>query len=168
MKKVRREIVICGSVAILQLTQGKHTVFDAAFADQVGQFNWTARKKRNYFYACGRVEGGKKTEMHRWIMKLASGKKTPGMVIDHINGDSLDNRIANLRAVSHSINASNQQRKGGHRGISQRKNCYRVSVFRDGVRKQKSGFKTLQEAIEYRNQLWAEVFPDVQMRENVK
>lgn len=169
MRKVRREIVTCGTVAVLQLTQGKHAIFDAAFADKVGQYNWTARKKQNYFYACARVDGNT-TEMHRWIMRLTIGNKTPGIVIDHINGDSLDNRLANLRQVSYSINAANSQRKANNmRGISKVKNGkYRVRVFRDGIRTQKAGIATMQEAIEYRNKLWAEVFPEVQMRENVK
>ena len=43
------------------------------------------------------------------------------LVVDHINGDHYDNRIKNLRCVTHSENAKNRKRpdnnKSGHQGV---------------------------------------------------
>lgn len=44
----------------------------------------------------------------RIIWELFNGKIPEGMQIDHINGDSTDNRISNLRCVSNKINSHNQ------------------------------------------------------------
>lgn len=46
----------------------------------------------------------------------------PDTVVDHINGDRLDNRRANLRVVSQGMNSQNQRLSGasssGYRGVS--------------------------------------------------
>lgn len=46
---------------------------------------------------------------HRVIWMLAYGS-WPSKFIDHINGDQADNRIVNLRDVSHAENGRNQKR----------------------------------------------------------
>jgi hypothetical protein len=50
---------------------------------------------------------GKQYAAHRIIWKLHTGED-PIEVIDHINGDKSDNRIVNLRDVSHLENARNR------------------------------------------------------------
>lgn len=64
--------------------------------------------------------GRKDYAVHRVIWFLANG--TWPVEIDHINGDKSDNRIANLRDVSHSQNMANKRRystnKSGQAGVS--------------------------------------------------
>lgn len=58
-------------------------------------------------------------------------KKWPTEYIDHINENKIDNRIENLRDVSHSVNLANQKNPqrnntSGYRGVSYKK---RIAKF---------------------------------------
>ncbi len=52
---------------------------------------------------------GKNYRAHRLVWIVCKGE-IPSLEIDHINGDSLDNRIENLRLVTRNENAQNQMR----------------------------------------------------------
>jgi hypothetical protein len=52
--------------------------------------------------------GGRLIRVHRYIYEHVHGPVSSGAQIDHVNGDRLDNRIANLRATSHSQNQQNR------------------------------------------------------------
>lgn len=71
--------------------------------------------------------------MHRMVV----GMMPKGAVVDHINGDTLDNRRENLRIVDQTIN--NRNRVGaqknsttGHLGVSPHKDGGFVAVIRHG------------------------------------
>ncbi|MBR9823065.1 MAG: DUF1364 family protein [Rhodobacteraceae bacterium] len=63
---------------------------------------------------------GHKTSAHRVIWKLLNGSDPKS--IDHINGDPSDNRIENLRSVTHRENCRNRalrkKTSSGHQGVS--------------------------------------------------
>lgn len=68
--------------------------------------------QRYYVIGTGRIK------LHRAVLGLDFGD---GRLVDHINGDTLDNRRANLRIVTTAQNAQNQGSRGGtsqHRGVS--------------------------------------------------
>ena len=74
--------------------------------------------RRWHLMPVGYAQTGAVALMHREIMGLEPGD---GKYVDHINGDKLDNRRANLRVVTNAENAQN--RRGGrgtsaHRGVS--------------------------------------------------
>lgn len=77
---------------------------------------------------------------HRLAWVLFYGE-WPAGEIDHINGDKLDNRIANLRVVDRSGNLQNQQRlkshnTSGYPGVSFHKKSgrWQAGIRVDGVR----------------------------------
>ena len=59
--------------------------------------------------------GGKSWKVHRIIFFLCRGYEPE--VVDHINGDTLDNRIENLRGCTQKQNMFNQKCKAGESGI---------------------------------------------------
>lgn len=73
----------------------------------------------------GRVYVSRK-QVHRLVAHAFLGQCPQGYVVDHINGDSYDNRLENLRYVSRSENGLNSH-TGRFRG------GFRIVVFKDGV-----------------------------------
>ena len=83
---------------------------------------------------------GKTYLAHRVIWIMETGDWPSGM-IDHINGNPSDNRISNLRDVTHSTNAQNQRysqarSKTGLLGVvtHRKKGVYSSTIYVDGAR----------------------------------
>ena len=104
-----------------------------------------------YLHPLGYIAGkanGKRTYLHRFIMK-----PLPGKVIDHINGDKLDNRRCNLRACEVKENVRNASRPSnntsGYTGVSFRKdrNVYRANIMVDRKQIHLGHYKTIDGAI---------------------
>lgn len=75
----------------------------------------------------------------------------PTQFIDHINENKQDNRLCNLRLVTHSENLQNQGRptkrsSTGLRGVSRSRTKFKVHICKDGVNKYIGTFDTLVEA----------------------
>ncbi|HUX79102.1 MAG TPA: HNH endonuclease signature motif containing protein [Alphaproteobacteria bacterium] len=93
---------------LIGLTQGQETIVDQELFGNLSGFNWYAHWNKNTksFYArrSSKIAGKSKAiQMHREIMNAPVG-----VVVDHINGNTLDNRIANLRFVT--VRQNNQNR----------------------------------------------------------
>ncbi len=116
------------------------------YAD-LSQFNWHYLKAG---YAVRNTWDGKKngTEyMHRRLMKPQRG-----FVVDHANGNTLDNRRSNLRVCTQAQNIRNQKlskaNKTGFKGVdlhSQNKN-FRAQIAVNGKTKHLGCFNTAEEA----------------------
>ncbi len=104
----------------ISLTRGLVAIVDDEDFDAMIQFNWFAEKGGNTCYAVRTYKVDKKkinVRMHRVI------NNTPdNLLTDHINGDGLDNRRVNLRAVTHQENMINCARwkvgSSKYRGVS--------------------------------------------------
>jgi hypothetical protein len=79
------------------VVDGYDVLFDECLSDEILSKKWSVTKNKNVFY----VRSGQ-TYMHRFVM---SAKK--GQMIDHINGNGLDNRLSNLRFSCHQANRAN-------------------------------------------------------------
>ena len=58
-------------------------------------------------------EDGKQVYCHRRIWELTNGPISEGMTVDHINRNSLDNRIENLRLATKTLQIRNRKRSWG-------------------------------------------------------
>lgn len=101
----------------IQLNNGAVALVDEGDYLLVSGYQWYLTP---YGYAItgSRRDDGRQTTlpMHRLIMK-----PTERIVVDHINGDGLDNRRCNLRLASYSQNGQNrrnqQNNKSGFKGV---------------------------------------------------
>lgn len=94
----------------IPLTQGKETVIDAEDWPRVSAHKWYAQRRPKGFYvgSAVRFEDGqvRYLRLHRFILNAA-----PGTLVDHIDGDTLNNTRANLRMATVSQNAMNMRPK---------------------------------------------------------
>jgi hypothetical protein len=95
--------IVDGEIARVPLTQGKVAIIDAGDADLVSQHIWAAaRAKRDRYYAQASLAGNGVIAMHRLLIEPPDD-----MLVDHIDGDGLNNRRANLRPCTNSQNLQN-------------------------------------------------------------
>lgn len=98
----------------------------------------------------------KQVGVHRVIWEMHNGPIPTGMVIDHIDRNSLNNKIENLRLATKSANSMNAKGKSGKRsGLP--KNVYkdyeyngvikyRAQILADGKRVRIGGFSDIKSA----------------------
>lgn len=86
--------------------------------DELKQYKIYCRKHRgNKYYAVLTIDG-KKTFLHRYLMGLNNVDFTYDVTVDHINGDSLDDRLCNLRICKQNENMKNIKKNGKIVGVS--------------------------------------------------
>ena len=97
-------------MAEIPLTQGRVAIVDDADLPLVTDRPWQVLLTRGNAYASGDEPHSRKREyMHRVILGL--GPDDPH--VDHVNGDGLDNRRANLRLATQRQNMGNMRPRGG-------------------------------------------------------
>lgn len=147
----RREIELCDDHAKVPL-HGRGGVFhgwaivDLDDVEKVRGIAWTLDPRG---YVAGRPAGFKtSTTLHRWlILDGANG----GPVVDHRDGDKLNNRRVNLRQCSQADNAKNtrlgRNNTSGAKGVSQDANGrWRARIWKDRKEIRVGTFNTIEEA----------------------
>lgn len=120
-------------------------IIDPEDYEKVSKHNW-------FIDGAGYARGAKNLRIHQFILDIPKG-----MEADHINGNRLDNRRANLRIVTRRVNAQNcapsTKNRTGVRGVwfvpdSRRRRARYKAQSRDGNGKLicVGTFKTLEEA----------------------
>lgn len=126
------------------LTRGLFALVDHQDLDRVAGVKWVAKpiqRERGGWYA-HRTVGGRTVYLHRYLLHAPAH-----LQVDHINGDGLDNRRANLRlctASQNNLNRTNSNRTG-YRGVEKRGERYRAALFQGG-RQTVGLFDTAEEA----------------------
>lgn len=90
----------------IKLTKGYEAIVDDELFDWLNQWKWNVRDCGVGRYAQRtRPSDHTNLQMHRVIL----GAK-PGEIVDHINGNGLDNRRCNLRLCSQAENTRNRKK----------------------------------------------------------
>ena len=94
--------------------------------------------------------------IHRLVAEAFIPKIDGKIEVDHINRDRQDNRLSNLRWADDYDQRENCNRKAGKTNIKnvyKSYNLFMVTKCAKGIRTPCKYFKTLEDAIEYRNSL---------------
>lgn len=149
--------IIDGDTAVCNVEYGGQIVsvyIDASDYDKVSKYTWRiAKKRQKYYVVTGSFKLGTMVYMHRLVLG-DSVEISEGMEIDHIDGNSLNNRRSNLRIVSRQENIDNQiatriDNQIGIRGVSysKRDKTYKVDFNYHGTRFYTRSWKTLPETV---------------------
>ena len=110
----------------IPITKGKVTIVDDDDYDLLVQWKW--HLSNGYAKTC--VGKGKLRPMHDAIVS-----HDPTLCVDHINGDRLDNRKANLRVCTKRQNSYNRRigknNKTGFKGVFKQRNRFRAVICWD-------------------------------------
>ena len=137
-------------MALLELKKGVVIQLDEADVDLVFGLNWAVHKVKNISYAVYRFSENGKTNhvlMHRHIMQPKIDE-----VVDHIDGNGLNNRRSNLRVCRQFQNTWNKK-NNNQTGVSFKKNkgYWQALIGYKGQRLTCGCYKTKEEAQKARN-----------------
>lgn len=119
------------------------------------------RNKAGKPYINLRLEGSRQfVSLSRYITSAPEG-----MVVDHKNGDTLDNRLENLRVVDKRTNMRNRKRwnKTGKRGVYKVRKPDGTVVYE--ARLMVGAFATIEEAERAYQEAYKQLFPDALIQE---
>lgn len=153
----KNEIVIEGNIARIFLYNCKgikhfeEAIIDSEDVERVKNYKWCLKKKGKNNYAWNRIVG----YLQNFIMNFVP---TNIIVIDHINGNGLDNRRCNLRICTQSQNCMNTKvfntNTSNHKGVSWHKHRkkWRAFIMVDYKQISLGYFFTKEEAVEARKE----------------
>ena len=142
-------------------THGVHTIlYDDGDADKIEPYSWLIMKGHSTYYAKRslprRTDGSRPTplSLHRELIRCPKG-----MMVDHVNGNGLDNRRENLRICTMSQNMMNRdktnQNSTGFKGVyktgDSKLNPYSAKIQKDKKVYSLGHYKTAEEAARVRD-----------------
>lgn len=118
---------------LIPLSKGQFAIVDDDIYDELIKFKWHAQNNKYGFYASSWITGTKqKRHMHRMVVN-----PTDDMMVDHINGDTLDNRKENLRECTNQQNQFNSRRSSnntsGYKGVTFDRGRWKAQIIIKGV-----------------------------------
>jgi hypothetical protein len=111
---------------LIPLSKGKFAKVDDSWYEYLSQWKWhfDGYYARRNVYVNGR-------QVHILMHRLIAGAKE-GELVDHRNGDALDNQGENLRICNRSTNAMNMRKHRGssiYKGVSKYENKWRTQIW---------------------------------------
>lgn len=139
--------------AVFQINGRDCVVDDEDYKAYIG----VPKEISNGYLMCGKRR--ERRFFHRIILDVSAGDKR---IVDHVNGNKLDNRKQNLRVVNQSENIHNKRRRANPEvGVSRTGNKFRASIMKDYTNYHIGVFDTREEAIAARNQKARELYRSV-------
>lgn len=137
----------------IQLTKGYVAVIDKA-DEALAAFKWYAQENGNgRVYAFRNVRNPDGTRETLSLHRAVLGDACAGLPVDHIDGDGLNDRRANLRAVAAKVNSRNRagamrNSTSGVLGVrfDSSRQHWRASIKVDGRKMHLGYFDTMEEA----------------------
>ncbi len=107
------------------------TIIDQENEPLFDERTWTAGDNGGgRIYVCRTIWNGKDKKQDKVYWHTLITNPPSGKIVDHINGNSLDNRKLNLRAVTAAENNMNRGANGTHRGKATTSPYKGVSLFK--------------------------------------
>lgn len=101
-------------------------LIDGEDFEKLNPHRWTAQKIGKNFYAIRKDKNNKTILLHRFLLGVDKGD----YIVDHINGNTLDNRKSNLRICDKRLNALNTSHKGYYFSKKRKKFHVRIVIFK--------------------------------------
>ena len=162
MRKNTNKYIFKNDFVIVLTSKGVGILIDRKNFKKIKKYCWCISKTG---YAVANING-KITKMHRYVLNI----NNPNQIVDHINGNKLDNRGDNLRMATIKQNSRNtsvsKNNKVGVLGISQTKyGKYRARIMVDGKEIRLGNYNFLSDAITARkkaeNKYFGEFAPNL-------
>ena len=114
LRRRRNRFQVSNGVVTVLLNSDKHFICDEDALELVKRYTW-------YFNQNGYARSSEGEYFHRLVMDVPDG-----YIVDHINGDRLDNRKCNLRICKPADNSHNMKmfstNSSGHTGVYKTRN----------------------------------------------
>lgn len=146
----------------IYLNQGKYALVDDEDFEKVNAFQWhfnNGYARRDFIHV--------KLYMHRFILNPKKGE-----IVDHKNGNPLDNRKENLRICNQSLNLANQRlsikNTSGYKGVCWHKTLkYWVAQIKVNQKCHAKYFKNKEDAARGYNEMAFKYFGEFSLQNKV-
>lgn len=154
-RKTYNEYEVIGDTVYVKMIHSNTLICDLDDWERLKEIKWSANKRG---YVTGRnINTKRNVKFHQEVMG-----KHDGFVIDHINGNTLDNRKCNLRVVTQTMNMWNRKipksNKSGVLGVYQSHGKWVASIGLNRKRIHLGTFETLEEAKKVRKEAETKYF----------
>jgi hypothetical protein len=147
MKALASEIRIDGDAAFIFIKEGMEAAIDAADIPLVQGKRWrVAISKAGHPYVCtGQSPNGTFVMLHRLLLTPPRDR-----FVDHVDGNTLNNRRSNLRLATGRQNNANRvaarNNRLGVKGVVRECQRYKAEIWSNGQRHRLGSFATAEEA----------------------
>ena len=156
-----------GMVKELPLSAGKVATVDDHWYPILSLHKWTFQKSKTCVQGEGyaiRYSDGGRTSRRRIFMHHVIHPPRPGFLVDHVNGDTLDNQEHNLRDATSTQNQANRglnrDNTSGYKGVTldRKRQLWRAQIRCEGKQYDLGRYQTREAAARAYNEAAARLF----------